>query len=225
MSAKILCSFTGEGFISTVEQYPEGFVRFVADADIDADGANGQNGKMPAYNQFDKGSEYLANGGMEIINGRVQPKFSWYSDIVILDEGKKSIRVFDNGVIGSKTAYRIQGVPTNNREAYLDAETVPYIAVSPLIQQRATGVVLGCLVYAKNLKTGVRAVGMVGDIGPRNKIGEVSIEMARQLGIPSSPRNGGTDEPIIEYTLFPDHRFAMNGVRFPLMKMSGGYVE
>jgi len=63
-------------------------VHFLADADIDADGANGQNGALAAYKVDNSGSELLANGGMKIVNGRVVCAHSWARDIVILgDDG------------------------------------------------------------------------------------------------------------------------------------------
>lgn len=40
------------------------------------------------------------------------------------------------------------------------------------------------------------------DVGPANKIGEGSIALAAALGIPSSPKTGGTAHGII-YIVFP----------------------
>jgi organic radical activating enzyme len=60
----------------------KGRVFFTADADIDADGANGQNGKKPAYQKDNLGSEALANGGMRRIGGRVICAHEWARDIV-----------------------------------------------------------------------------------------------------------------------------------------------
>src|SRR4051794_37994355 len=113
--------------------------RFRADADIDADGANGQNGKIAAYLANNKGSEDLANGGMGIRGGRVVGVASWYKDIVVLgDDGQP--KVFPGGVIVSKTAYKFPSPAGISRaewfqrpEAYVDSETVPYIVVPPAI--------------------------------------------------------------------------------------------
>ena len=58
---------TIEGCKIRLEDGPEGEkVTFIADADIDADGANGQNDARAAYKADDSGSEALANGGMGI---------------------------------------------------------------------------------------------------------------------------------------------------------------
>jgi hypothetical protein len=44
---------------------------------------------------------------------------------------------------------------------------------------------------------------VVADRGPKNKIGELSIAAARAVGLPSSPRHGGTEKPEVLYELFP----------------------
>lgn len=90
-----------------------------------------------------------------------------------------------------------------NHGRSLNAEIEPYIVVPPAIIRGTKGVVLGCLVRCINMLTNKKAVGVVGDIGPHNKLGEVSVAMAVALGIPSSPNTGGTDAHIIQYTIYP----------------------
>ncbi|MCA9797805.1 MAG: hypothetical protein KC910_38625, partial [Candidatus Eremiobacteraeota bacterium] len=41
------------------------------------------------------------------------------------------------------------------------------------------------------------------DVGPRNKIGEISYNAAQQLGINPHPNKGGTERPEVEYMVFP----------------------
>jgi len=48
---------SGEGFACEVFEDPDVRVHFTADADIDADGANGQNGGPPAYKVDNSGTE------------------------------------------------------------------------------------------------------------------------------------------------------------------------
>lgn len=43
--------------------------------------------------------------------------------------------------------------------------------------------------------------GIVADVGPEHKIGEISIAMAKLLGIPESPRHGGVPSGVT-YTIF-----------------------
>ena len=215
-----LVTITGEGFISTVLQYPDLRVVFVADADIDADGANGQNGAIAAYMVGNKGSEALGNGGMAIVDGKVVGKNSWFKDIVILGpDGQPAI--FPGGIIASKTAYHWRKSPDgrvlspSNPEAYVDSETVPYVCVPPEIRIKARGVVLGCRAVVTWNKKSVECV--VADIGPRNKVGEISIAAARALGMNSNPRNGGVEKNNVTYELFPNTPAKIKGITYELL--------
>jgi hypothetical protein len=66
---------------------------------------------------------------------------------------------------------------------------------------------------------------MVGDVGPRKKIGEISIAAARAVGMPDSPRSGGEDQKIVEYEIFPGRKATINGVTYPLMRSNGTYED
>lgn len=66
----LLGEITNEGYSCQIFEDDDGRVHFTADADIDADGANGQNGGPAAYKFDDSGTEFLANGGMKIIAGK-----------------------------------------------------------------------------------------------------------------------------------------------------------
>lgn len=201
----IISSIHAEGFTSVITQNiaDRKKVAFQGDADIDADGTNGQKGKRAAYMVGDVGLEALANGGMGMRNGKVVGVASWFTDIVILgDDGQP--RVFPGGVIASKTAYKARGMRSDDPAAYIDSVTYPYIVVPPVIRQRAQGIVLGCLCRATRISTGKSAFGGVCDIGPRNRVGELSIMMAELIGIPSSPRNGGIELDDVLYELWPD---------------------
>jgi hypothetical protein len=189
-----------EGFSCTIMEDTDGRVFFTADADIDADGANGQNGAPPAYKFDDTGTEFLANGGMKIINGKVVCAKPWARDIVILDTDNQP-KVFPGGIIASLTWYRHPGKPRNDPAAYVDAETVPYIVVPSLIIQETAGVVRGCKARVSWKGTSVDCV--VADKGPSGRIGELSIAAAREIDLPSSPRNGGTETPEVFYELWP----------------------
>jgi hypothetical protein len=124
---------TIEGCAIRLKDGPEGEeVTFTADADIDADGANGQNGARAAYMANDSGSEALANGGMEIRHG----------EVVGVESGKP--KIFPGGVIVSKTAYHIRGELDDTPKRYVDSETVPYVVVPPVIIERTYGVIRGC---------------------------------------------------------------------------------
>lgn len=195
-----LGTITAEGFSSVVTMDNKGgqeYVRFLADADIDADGANGQSGAPAAYVIGDKGTEHLANGGLTLEGKIAKP---WARDIFILGPDNQP-KVFSGGRLASTTWYHIPGVPLNDPAAYLDSETVPYIVVPPLIITETRGVVRGC--RARITWRGKLIEAVVGDKGPRNRIGELSIAAARALGMPSSPRNGGVETQEVLYELWP----------------------
>lgn len=182
-----------------VHQANDGRVYFVADADIDADGANGQGGGPPAYRADNKGSDFLQNGGMRMIGGKVV-FIDGDNSIAIRGEDNQP-KVFDDGMIASMTWYRHRHLPMRDPAAYVDAETVAYIVVPPLIVQATVGVVRGCKARATYKGKSIDCV--VADLCGKTKIGELSIAAARQLGIPSSPRHGGIEAPDVTYELWP----------------------
>lgn len=197
---RILGTITNEGYSCTITEENDGRVHFLADGDIDADGANGQNGKIAAYKSDNTGSELLANGGMKIVSGKVICAHSWARDVVIIGTDNDP-KIFPGGIIASKTWYRHPGKLAGDPAAYVDAETVPYIVVPPLIIQETAGVVRGC--KARITYKGISVDCVVADRGPAKKIGELSIAAARAVGLPSSPRHGGTEKAEILYELFP----------------------
>lgn len=205
---------------ASISEETGGLVHFMADADIDADGANGQHGEKAAYMVGDHGSELLVNGGMKMEGGKVVGNSSWYRDIVILENGQP--KEFPGGIIASKTSYRFHGAYPDSPSAYVDAETVPYIVVPPAIISGVAGAVLGC--RARVTYKGKSVDALVADVGPRTKVGELSIAAARAVGIPSSPRNGGISEFHVLYELWPGIPAEVNGVKHQLQRANGTYV-
>lgn len=221
--SRIITTLRSEGFTSVIEEMEDGRVRFIADLDIDADGANGQNGARPAYMVGNKGTEHLANGGMGMRGGKVVGINSWFKDIVILDKHGNP-REFPGGIIASKTAYRFPDKSPDDPAAYLDAETVPYIVVPPIIIQSVAGAVKGCRARATNLRNSKVVDAVMGDVGPRTKNGEGSMALARLLGLRFSPRNGGEDRPFIVYELWPGEFGEIDGKKIPLQRSNGKYI-
>lgn len=86
--------------------------------------------------------------------------------------------------------------------AYVDSETIPYIVVPPLIVQKTKDVGRGC--RARVTFKGRSVDCVVADRSPIAKIGELSIAAARAVGLPSSPRSGGTTRAEFLYELWPD---------------------
>lgn len=221
--SRILCGIAGV----QVAQENDGRVHFVAGAQIDADGANGQHGEEAAYMVGNMGSEHLANGGMTIYkkepqgsvqrypDGTVIFAADWGKDIVLWQDGRPM--VLPSGIIPSRTAYQFRDKKSIDPTAYVDAETVPYMVVSPTIREKAKGIVLGCKARMTNTTTGQSVNAVLADIGPRNKIGELSIAAARAIGIPHSPRTGGTDEKVIRYEFWPGVPALVDGVIYDLL--------
>lgn len=188
-------------------------VYYTANATIDADGSNAQSGARAAYMVNDKGTDYLANGGMKMRNGKVVCAHDWARDIVILGADNQP-KVFPGGVIASMTWYRHQNLKKDDPKAYVDSETVPYVVVPPLIVQKTVGVVRGCA--AKITYKGKTCVCVVADKGPSSKLGELSIAAARAIGIPSSPKSGGISDNSILYELWPGLAAVVNGFQYQL---------
>jgi hypothetical protein len=196
----ILGTIFSDGRNCVIRQDADGRVHFTADADIDADGANGQSGGPVAYKVDNSGSDYLENGGMTIVDGKVVCAKAWARSVVILGPDNEP-KVFPNGVIASMTWYRHLDKNRNDPTAYVDSETVPYIVVPPLIVQETSGVVRGC--RARITYRGKSVDCVVADKSGKTSIGEMSIAAARALGINPSPRNGGLGKSEVFYELWP----------------------
>ncbi|MBS2003483.1 MAG: hypothetical protein JST44_18350 [Cyanobacteria bacterium SZAS LIN-5] len=85
----------------------------------------------------------------------------------------------------------------------VNAEVVPYMVLPGGSYQRF-GVQLGDMALVRNKDNGRMAIAVFADVGPRNKIGEGSIELARELGLNPSPTRGGTNKNSIEYLVLPN---------------------
>lgn len=107
------------------------------------------------------------------------------------------------------TSLHVNGKPLN-------ADIDCYIVVPPVIRDSVRGIVLGCMATVKNLHNGKSTDAVVGDIGPRFKLGEVSVATAAALGLDPSPNHGGTDSHCISYTLWPGVPAHVHGKTYPL---------
>lgn len=98
----------------------------------------------------------------------------------------------------------------------LNADLVPYIVLPPGVINAVKGIVLGCLAHVKNKLTGQWTLAVVADIGPRKKLGEISVACAKAIGINPSPTRGGEERHVIEYTFFPGVPAVVNGIEYQL---------
>lgn len=183
---------------------------------IDGDGANGQTGGVPVYapqGYSPAPLDFLANAG---------GPGDWFG--VVTDNNGNPILQDANGpapgAYVSATSYQWAGFSATDPLAYVDAASVPFIVLPSHWRMEAVGVVLGCKATVEDTKTGkiLDAAGVM-DFGPRAKLGEASVACAKFFGIPSSPKDGGTDEKRFIYTFFPDVPAEINGVTYPLQPM------
>ncbi len=88
---------------------------------------------------------------------------------------------------------------------YVDSESIPYIVLPGGHLGRAS---LGDYAMVVNTETGEIVHAVAADSGPKNKVGEASIAVARALlgEKHANPRSGGTDRPIIRYIVFPNSK-------------------
>lgn len=179
---------------------------------IDADGANGQTGGRPVYAPagFTPAPlDYLANAG--------KPG-NWFG-IVTDTKGKPVVQGAGDpapGAYVSATSYRWPERSRTDPRAYVDAASVPYIVIPSHWRKEAVGVVLGCRATVYDTKTKRLLQCGVLDFGPKGKIGEASIACAEFFGVPSSPKNGGTDTKRFIYTFYPGAPALINGVVYQL---------
>jgi hypothetical protein len=207
-----LCNLQGV----EVVQDADGRVHFTADADIDADGTNGQSKdnsekRMFAYAPGDNGLDALRNAGY--------PDGS-YRDILVC--GSNSEPMVFNGGYYSKTTYFDKTKNWDDPDRYLDSYSIPYIVVEGFIRRRAKGVVLGCKAKVTNTRNGKSVGSIVGDMGPLMKIGELSMAAARAIGINADPKRGGESDHIIQYELWPGQAAVINDKTYDLIPSVAG---
>jgi hypothetical protein len=98
----------------------------------------------------------------------------------------------------------------------LNATVDRYIVVPPQVRSCVPPKVLGCKAVVLNTKNGKTTDAVVGDIGPKNKIGEISMATAAALGINNSPTSGGEEEHVIVYTIYPGTPANVDGTVYSL---------
>ena len=162
---------------------------FVAGMAIDADGA------PRAYHPRGSppGLDFLANAGHPgnwwgiATNGQGEPLLQRPSDPA-------------PGFYVSMTALEDPARSVRDPRRYVDSSTVAYIVVPARLVEVA-GVRLGDFAVVRNRRTERIVHAIVADTGPAGKIGEGSIALARDAGIPHSPKSGGQAGDVV-YLVF-----------------------
>ncbi len=98
----------------------------------------------------------------------------------------------------------------------LNADEDRYIVVPPAIRNGVKGVVMGCKAHVTNLRNGKSTDAVVGDVGPRRKLGEISCACASAIGVDPSPVDGGEDHHVILYKIWPDVPAVVEGKKYKL---------
>jgi len=98
----------------------------------------------------------------------------------------------------------------------LNADKDKYIVVPLAIRMGVHGVVMGCQAHVLNMRKGMRTDAVVGDIGPKKKLGEISCACAKAIGLDPSPVDGGTDDHIIKYEIWPNLSAVVDGKEYKL---------
>jgi Fungal chitosanase of glycosyl hydrolase group 75 len=186
MSAKNIGSIAG------VKIYQEnGALFFLAGMTVDADGdecAYGPAGTEPL--------DYLANAGSP---------GNWWG-ITTDSHGNPYIQQTYHRAPGyyvSCTSMENSAFPTCNPDRYLDSSSIPFFVLPSDFGHNAK---VGDLGFAVNIETGDNNAAIFGDVGPKGKLGEASINLAKTLGLSGNPKSGGTEFPIICYWLIPGSR-------------------
>lgn len=148
---------------------------------IDADGA------PRAYHPVSKqGLDALANAG--------RPGNWW--GIVCDAKGEPIVQGPKDPAPGfyvSPTALVDASKKASDPRRYVDASTVPYLAVPP---EALAWCKKADVAMVMNRANGELAGAVIADVGPRGKIGEGSPALAVALGISADPRRGGTSKGI-----------------------------
>ena len=166
----------------------DGGVVFTAGMTIDADGAPN------AYGPHNSGLDYTANA---------RGSHGWVA--VVTNQNGRPVTQKSGpyrGYYVSTTSLR-QGDIDNLQDPrkYIDATKVPYIALPSEFATRFN-VNLGDLAVVTNQANGRSAYAVFADLGPRGRIGEGSIALAKRLGIACNPRHDSVADGVT-YLIFP----------------------
>src|SRR5437016_10521334 len=165
-----------------------GGVLFTAGMTVDADGAPN------AYGPKNKGLDYTSNA---------RSAHGWAA--LVTNKHGNPIRQKSGqyrGFYVSTTSLQQRSVTDlANPNRYVDARTIPCIALPKDFAERF-GIGLGDVAVVINEANGRSAYAVFADVSPRGRIGEGSIALARELGIPAGPRHGQAFNQIT-YLIFP----------------------
>lgn len=152
-------------------------------------------------------SAYHPNGGGDDALGNAGGVGNWYG--IVTDSGQPNGRPVVQGAYDpspgfyiSQTALVDHAKAVTDPRRYVDSRSVPYVSI-PSDALVARGGLLRIGDLAMVCYGSLRCAALVADVGPKGKWGEGSIALAKALGIPNSPRNGGASHGVT-FVVFPD---------------------
>jgi hypothetical protein len=161
---------------------------FKAGAMVNADGSPN------CYGPNNSGIDHTANGGTPGKNWWGGPTDSKGMPIIQkIYEPKPGMYVSGTSLINST-------FPESSQYRYVNSEEIPFFVMPGT---HYTGAKPGDCGLVYNMATGDNCYGIFADVGPKDKIGEISIRMAQALTINANPKTGGTSAKTIVYLLFP----------------------
>jgi hypothetical protein len=135
--------------------------------------------------------DYLANAGSP---------GNWWG--IYAPNGKPVLQSIAHPAPGyyiSTTALTNPAHPEDHPDHYIDSERYPFMVIPGSFGQ---GWKLGDVGMCWNQKSGDTMYCATADVGPANHIGEVSMLLAKCLGLAHDPKSGGTESGIV-YLVFP----------------------
>lgn len=183
-------------------------ITFRAGLTVDADGS------PRAYGPNNTGLDLTADAGRP---GR------WWG--ILTENGQPSGNPFIQppgsvcpGMYLSTTSYQRERYLPSDARRYVNAEEVAYVVLPQPLRDLVADVVLGCRAVVRRYVEGVSLdiEAVVADFGPSTHLGEGSMALATLLGCNADPRDGGTDEAIYDYLIYPGVPAVVNGETFEL---------
>jgi Fungal chitosanase of glycosyl hydrolase group 75 len=166
----------------------DGGILFTAGMTIDADGAPN------AYGPHNRGLDYTANA---------KGAHGWAA-LVTNEKGRPVIQKsgpYRGYYVSTTSLQQVNAGDERSPKRYVDATKIPYIAL-PQDFARTFDIKLGDLAVVVNQANGRSAYAIYADVGPKGRIGEGSIALAKALGIPANPRHDSAVDGIA-YLIFP----------------------
>ena len=161
---------------------------FKAGAMVNADGSPN------CYGPNNSGIDYTANGGTPGGNWWGGPTDSKGMPVI------QKIYEPSPGMYVGGTALINPTFPESSQYRYVNSEEIPFFVMPGT---HYTGAKTGDCGLVLNAATGDNCFAVFGDVGPKDKIGEISIRLATALNVNPDPKKGGTSSKTIVYLLFP----------------------